>query len=248
MSDKDNIHAGHRSRMMNKLLQSPQTLADHELLEILLFYALPRIDTNGLAHRLIKVFGGLDGVINATPDALKAVEGVGDYSAGIISIMSEFTKRFSQNKSQNPVLSTPQKIRQEITEHFDKVEYETFLLIMLDERYKLIMKTEFSIGEYKKVSAEISTISKSLSIHKPAFVVIAHNHTSGEVFASNADDDATRKINLLCEIHGCNLIDHVIVSKNGKYYSYHMSGRLDEIRKQTEVNALFDKIKENNNE
>ena len=248
MKEKENLHAGHRSRMMKKVLNNADVLAEHELLETLLFYALPRIDTNGLAHEIINTFGGINGVLKANADELKAINGVGDSVAGIILIVSQLVKRFGGQKEKKISLSTPQKLQARIQELFTDLTYEKFLFIMLDAKYNIIAQTGFTSADPNVVKAEIPSLSKALSLHKPTHAVIAHSHTGNTAEASKADDDATRRINLLCEIHGCNLIDHVILARGNALYSYHMSGRLDEIKKQSDVDRLFDKIKESYND
>ena len=79
MSEIENIHAGHRERMMKKVKDTPDGLLDYELLEILLFNMLPRINTNPLAHKLIKTFGSVEKVITASVDELMAIKGVGTW-------------------------------------------------------------------------------------------------------------------------------------------------------------------------
>ena len=77
MKTNSNLHEGHRSRLKAKFLENPSIVSDHELLEVLLYGALPRVDTNEIAHRLLKVFGSLSGVFSATEKELTCIEGVG---------------------------------------------------------------------------------------------------------------------------------------------------------------------------
>ena len=84
-------------------------------------------------------------------------------------------------------------------------------------------------------------MAKAVAIHKPAYAIIAHNHPSGSVTPSEADDLTTMKINTLCAVHGVNLIDHVIVAGN-KFYGYNSEGRLQAVKENSDLDKLFMKI------
>ena len=119
MSTKDNVHSGHRERIIGKFLDNPNAFLDHELLEILLFYALPRKDTNALAHRIIRRFGSLDKVFNSSKDELKSVEGVGDKIANLIILVGQVHKNLQNSKDVKKRLDTFEKVKNEIKEFFE---------------------------------------------------------------------------------------------------------------------------------
>ena len=87
-------HSGHRGRLKQEFLLRPDSFPDHKLLELLLFYANPRSDTNPLAHDLMDHFGTLAGVLDATPDALKAVPGIGEHAATLFKAVNELSRRY----------------------------------------------------------------------------------------------------------------------------------------------------------
>ena len=91
------VHQGHRARQRKKLLENgPRAFADHELLEMLLYYAIPRRDTNELAHRLLERFGSLQGVFSAPVEELSTVEGVGENAAVLLNLVPQIWQRSLQ--------------------------------------------------------------------------------------------------------------------------------------------------------
>ena len=245
MKDK-NVHAGHRQRLINKFLASPEQCYDHEILEILLFYAIPRKDTNELAHALIQKFGGLTNVLSADVNQLKAVEGVGDKVACQIMLVNNIAQKLlKENKNKQKVfLTTPEKIRNELFDDFYGLKTESFIMVLMDKNYELKAKVVFTDNNPTQVRADIPEIVQAINIHKPKFAVIAHNHPSNRVEPSDEDDFTTKKINILCELHDVVLSDHIIFAGE-QIYSYKMEGKMEQIRKTVALNALFDKIKEN---
>lgn len=242
METKDNVHEGHRARMMDKVINYPDSLYEHEKLEALLFFALPRINTNPLAHRLIKTFGSLDRVLCASVGELKTVEGVGDRVAGLIKLVGEIIKGKEENKNPLLDLSTPDKCARYVLQLFDGNDgKEQFYLLLLDNNSKLVNKVAFSDSNADKVKADIPEISNALHIHRPRFAIMVHNHPSGIAFPSEADDFATMKINLICTISGTDLRDHIIYGK-GNVYSYRLEQRIEGIKERADVNKVLNSI------
>ena len=88
------IHDGHRRRLKTEFLIRPDAFPDHKVLELLLFYANPRADTNPLAHALIERFGSLTGVLDATPDELCKVPGIGEHASVLLKAVKELGGRY----------------------------------------------------------------------------------------------------------------------------------------------------------
>ena len=241
MSVDNNLHKGHRERTIKKFLQSADSFPEHEVLEVLLFFALPRIDTNPLAHRLIQMFGSLDGVFNATAEQLLSVDGVGEKVATQILLVSQVIKRIKNNaKETEHYLINFAKAKEYLVSLFQGLNHEKFVILLLSKKYKLLANLEFSNDAVHSVSAEIPDLVKAINIHKPAFAIIAHNHPSGNITPSEQDDFTTKKLNVILDLHDVNLFDHVIVSGE-RAYSYNQERRIDEIKKAT-LNKLFNKI------
>lgn len=243
MKDKENVHSGHRERMMTKFLANPDSFLDHELLETLLFYAVPRVDTNPIAHKLLKRFGTLEKVVCADKAELMTVDGVGEKTANLIMLTGKIQSLIAAQGQKKIKLSNFQKARELICEAFRLENTEKVAVYLLDKKHVLITKLEFTDDKKYRVSTDIPELSKALAVHKPTFVIIAHNHTSGFERPSPEDDLATKRINLLCDVHGVGLIDHIIYA-DGKCFSYRHSGRLEYIKHDSDINKLLEGIKE----
>ncbi len=243
MSLMGDIHAGHRERAIEGFLKNTGGLNDHQVLEILLFFAIPRIDTNPLAHKLIKMFGDLKGVFSATHTQLMSVDGVGKKTASFILAIAEVFKRIEYKKEKQISFSNPQETKDYLFGIFDGLSHEKFMMILLDSKFKLLAKVEFTDRQRDKVSAEIPEVVSAINIYKPTYAIMAHNHTSGNAKPSNEDNFATKKINLICELNGVNLIDHIIISANNAF-SYKGENLIDNIKRQSNLKNIFNGIKE----
>lgn len=243
MEEKENVHVGHRERMVKKFLDNPNALLEHELLEMLLFYAVPRIDTNPLAHKILKHFGSIDKVFSATADQLKTIEGVGDKVASLIILFGKMSDLLSMRRDKKHKLYSFADVRKEIEGCFDSDDFETFVLLLLDKNRVKITSLKFSNQFIHQVMTDVNEISRAFVIHKPVYVILVHNHPSGKIEPSCADDLATMRVKLICDLHGVGLVDHVICAGD-EYLSYHLSGRLDEIKNNADINKLLKTIKE----
>lgn len=244
MNESENIHSGHRKRMLEKAVNAPESLADHEILEVLLFYVLPRRDTNALAHRLIRAFGGIDKVFRASAKELKTVDGVGDKVAEYITVNGRLLGVIGDRKAdkRESWLSFADS-KAAILRKFVGMREEMFVMFLLDAKRRVIMELSFEDKNRNNVSADIPEIAKAFALHKPSFAVVAHNHPSCNPLPSAADDMSTKKINILCEMHGVTLLDHVIVAGENTY-SYFAENRLSGIKEVADLDKLLTGIKE----
>lgn len=242
MKEQENLHLGHRERLLAKFMLNPDAFNDHEILELLLFYAVPRTDTNPLAHRLLKLFGNLDGVMNAEKEQLLAIHGVGEKTCAYLLALGQALKRIKNQSRKKVKLSSIFDTKEWLFNYYRDKEKENFIMIMLDGKYNLIAYSEFTDKNKHSVSAEIPEVVCAINVHKPKNIIISHNHPYGEVSPSTMDDFTTKKINIICELNDIVLLDHVIISKN-KAYSYRETHRLDEIKEKATLNNLFKEIK-----
>lgn len=227
MVTKENLHQGHRARTMEKFLKYPDSLLDHELLEVLLFGLIPRVDTNKIAHNLLKTFGSLEVLFRASGKALMSVEGVGRATASHLKAIGEIYARiFDREKKKNLRMGTVEQARNEIISTFDQIQHEEVLKVfLLDKKYGIITCLTFDNKRVDKVSISVAEVANAIALHKPAFIILAHNHPSDTLQPSPQDDLATKKVQILCDVHGATLLDHFIVGKS-TIYSYHSSNRL----------------------
>lgn len=235
MSSEQNLHSGHRERMMEKFLINKAALSDHEVLEMLLFYALPRINTNDIAHRLINTFGSLNNVFAADKDQLKAVKGVGEKAALQIMIVGDIINRLHVKNSKEIRLNNFSALKEYLDGQFDN-KVERFLIILLDKKYKVIAQHDYTDNRKEVVSAEIPEFASLLAAHKAENVMLIHNHPSGDSKPSESDDTTTAQVAMICSMHGKRLVDHVIFGDN--LYSYRDSGKLQKILNKANINNI----------
>lgn len=241
MDKGENLHAGHRARMTEKFLKHPELFSDHEILEILLFYALPRKDTNALAHKFLKTFGDLKGVFNASPEQIKSVDGCGDRVATFLMLFKQTIDRVNNAEKKEIYMQNYQQTIDVIVPFFDKMRTETFAMFLLDKNFKLLAKTSFCDNKEASVGADLPELISAFNIHKPTYAIMAHNHPSNNPLPSEEDFLTTKKIFVLCELNGVALIDHVIVSGK-KTYSFRFEGHIEKFEKTVKLNNIFDKL------
>ena len=228
---QEGLHSGHRERLINKFVEYPDSFSEHELLELFLFPILPRKDTNETAHRLLMAFGSITKVFSATAEQLMTVRGVGKTIAAQIVLHAKIMQKLilaDKNRENKPFTSFD-TIKDEVLNMFNGVHGEKLFFILLSEKLEKIFCIDFVGNNDNEVFADTLEITKALSIHKKAkFAILAHNHPSGTAEPSAADDSATKRLCILCEVYGVNLADHIIVAGN-KTFSYRGERRLDYI-------------------
>lgn len=237
------IHAGHRERMYDKLLVSPDSLSEHEYLEVLLFAFIPRKNTNPLAHKLIRTFGSLSGVFNASAKELMSIDGIGKSVASQIVAFGKILQKVNTNKEKTFTWSSITAHSSEIISWFENQEFEKFILVLISANDKEIAKISFDGSSVGSVDASIAEIMHAIAIHKPKKIVIAHNHPSGNVQPSSVDDYATMRLKVICAFHGIQLKDHVIVYGN-EVFSYMLTDRLSKVGKLANIDNIIRNIKE----
>ena len=214
--DKKNVHAGHRERMRKKYLRvGIDGFEEHEILEMLLFCCFAQRDTNKLAHTLISTFGSISGVLAASIDELKTVEGIGDVSAFRLKLIGDIVVQGQIGKDKRPVLNNSDKISTYITPFFAASKTEIVLAISLDQNLRVMRTTKIHEGSFDSVSFPIAKIVRNLVASGAAAVVIAHNHPLGVALPSVQDIRATEKLKAALESVGIMFVDHVILGIDG---------------------------------
>jgi len=216
MSNKNkvSIHQGHRARVREKLMSetSFDSLMDHELLEFLLYQSIPQGDTNALAHNIIKHMGSLNNVLEASPLELMQIKGVGEVTALHLASFLAVTKRYLLGTLEKK--PTFESTRQ-IIEYFQALcmgnKYECAYVLYLDKSKRLIKAEKLSEGSIDSTGIYVDKIIQGSLLHKAYYVVLGHNHTSGNTFPSPQDILNTELLmNALINIRKF-LLDSVIV-------------------------------------
>lgn len=229
MSEKENLHKGHRQRMWKKYLEHGiDCFADHEILEMLLYSCYTRRNTNDIAHELIKRFGSLEGVINASYNELCEVENVGPSAAATISFMNDFAKRFHTEDYSGLVLADTESLRAYCTKLLTGCKIEVSHALYLDSRFALITQQRLSRGHTSAVEFDIRTIAERALKFKCSNVVLVHNHPGGVALPSSTDVSTTRRVSNALYNLGIKVVDHIIVV-DGDSYSMRRARLLQDI-------------------
>lgn len=213
------VHAGHRRRLRERFrTQGLAGFAEHEVLELLLTYAIPQRDVNPVAHALIDRFGSLSAVLEADAAELMRVEGVGEHAASLIALMPELFGCYQRSLlGERPVISTFQDAMTYCLSLFYGVHDEQIYLICLDQGGRVLHPALLRRGTIDRVNIyPREAVELALRYHAHA-VLLAHNHPSGMAYASQADRDVTQMIAQALGIVGVRLIDHLVVCGTGAY-------------------------------
>lgn len=209
-----NEHSGHRKRMRERFLSHGlDNFDDHNVLELLLFYALPRQDTNALAHRLMERFGSLDAVLDATVEELTAVEGMGPSAAALLKLVLGVGRRYQICKNEpGKILSSTVAVGQYLVPRFLGQRDETVLLLCLDAKMKLLCCREVGQGDVSCARLNLRRVMETALGQNAAAVILAHNHISGIALPSPEDLNTTAQVYQLLRQVNVVLQDHIIVA------------------------------------
>ena len=221
------IHDGHREKMRKRFLQGGlEPFADHEALELLLYYAIPRRDVNPVAHALMERYGSLSAVLAAPVEDLKNVEGIGESAAVLLSLVPKIAKKARlADASQETVLSTTERVGDFLLERFAGELHEVVYQLCLDRKGKLLTCKRLTEGSVASADLDIRKIVENAILCQASAVVLAHNHPSGVALPSQEDYAATDRVQAALATIGVELADHIIVA-DGDYVSMADSGFL----------------------
>ncbi len=208
-----NNHKGHRVRMKRRFaLEGEVGFNDHELLELLLFYAIPRKNTNEIAHLLMERFGTIENMAEATVDELKLVDGVGDSVAVLLRLVLMLAKRYAMQAPKGRIrLNTVQKLVDYASEHTMGAVKELVYAAFMDDSLNLISAELVAVGSVNKSKPIIRTVVEFTILKRATSVALFHNHPNGCVEASAADIEFTSALEHELDIIGVNFVEHVIV-------------------------------------
>jgi DNA repair protein RadC len=209
--------AGHRERLRARFLKSgPDSLPDYEMLELLLFQALPRRDTKPLAKRLLKHFGSYSEFISAEATALKEVDGVGEAVVVALKTVQAAALRLSREEILNqPVLSNWNKLIAYCRASMGFEKNERFRILFLNKQNVLIADEVQQTGTVDHTPVyPREVVKRALELGATA-VIMVHNHPSGDPAPSQADIDMTKEVEDAGAKLGIQLHDHLIMTKAG---------------------------------
>ena len=207
---------GHRSRLKERFLNDGlDTFNEINALEILLFYAVPRSDTNPLAHRLLDRFGSFSAVLDADYNDLLEVDGVSDHTATFLKLLPAAARYYQSGKiAQRQQLATLTDIGEFFVRKYVGVIKETVYMLLLDNKRCIISVEKIHEGSVSSAAVSVRKMAETALKKRAASVVIAHNHPSGIAVPSPDDVLITRNMSAAFQTLEIEFIDHFIVAEN----------------------------------
>lgn len=208
-------HTNHRERMRQRFLEHGlDNFADHEVLELLLFYAIPRGDVNPLAHRLLDIFGSLANVLEAETPDLCRVEGMGDKTAAFLHMLPPMFRRYQTSKIQGTTYDTTEKIAEYLVKYYIGRPREQLSAVLMDNKCRLIRICDIAEGSATSVKIDLRKLLQCILQYNAADVVLAHNHPRGMCNPSRADIVQTSTIREMLKNIDVRLVDHIIIAED----------------------------------
>ena len=230
------LHENHRARMQARVERDGlESLAEHEALEYLLFLAIPRRDTNELAHRLIQHFGDFCKVMEAEPEELEQVEGIGPKSARLIHTVMAFGRYYGLKKRKRRVaLDRVENAAEYVKPLFLGQQNELLYLILLDDKCCPVRDMRIAEGVPNRVHIDTRKLLRDVARTDATCAILAQNHPTGLALPSEADLIATAGIMKALDPLGVSIIDHIIVAGED-FCSMRERGCLPEYRGNNDI-------------
>lgn len=207
-----NPHAHHRQRMIDRAMADGlENFADHELLEMLLFYSQPRVNTNPTAHALLERFSSVKDTVNASIDDLCTVDGTGVRSALLIKMVGEMMKRYERDAFQRiSSYRSVVQIARFLHPYFVGVNVERLYMVLFNNRMNIIDCVMLSEGSVNATDISLAKISKAVFQKNAAAVLLAHNHPNGLTIPSDEDVQMTEEVQRHLSPLGIVLLEHLV--------------------------------------
>ena len=208
------VHDGHRQRLKERFLaEGLDNFTDIQVLELLLFYCIPRKDTNVLAHELLKRFGGFAQVLEAKPEDLMKVEGIGAGAAMFLNMIPAAGRYYDVERVKlGKVLRTTEDCVQYLLPFFKGRSQETVFLLCLDAKCKVLSCQQVGEGSVNSANVPIRRIVEVALAANATTVVLSHNHPSGIALPSHEDVATTQRLAAALDAVEITLADHIVVA------------------------------------
>jgi DNA repair protein RadC len=222
----DNIHANHRARMRKRYIeQGIEAFAEHEILEMLLYYCYPRRDTNETAHLLINDYGSLHNLMDADPRDIQSRCGISENAAVLISMIPQLAKRYTQSKwDVKTIMRDADTAGHFAVSLFVDATTEVFYIICLDKQCRVNYVARMTDGTLDETAIYPREVFGVALRHHAEAVILSHNHPGGTLRPSRKDIEMTRRLKEGFDYINVDIIDHIIVAE-GKYYSMAKRGQ-----------------------
>ena len=214
-----NEHADHRQSMKDRFLENGLDIFDeHQVIELLLFFGIPRRDTNVIAHRLIKRFGSLRDVLDAPYEELLKVDGIGEHAATLIKLSAELSRRYLLSESLDTErFDTVDKLGKFLINLFLGKRNEEVYLLTFNGKMEMLSCDKLADGLSNLVSFSVKPLIESAILTHASGIVLAHNHPGGIASPSGSDISLTDQLMYMCDQISIPLIEHFVVAGNSYY-------------------------------
>lgn len=219
------VHDGHRARMRARFLQEGlDQFTDIQVLELMLFYCIPRKDTNPIAHALLERFGSLSQVLEAPLEDLCDVEGITENAAVLLQLVTHVGRYYLTDRAARvKILPTLESCAAYIVPFFYGRKHETVFLLCLDAKCKVLSCRKIAEGNVNATGISIRKIVETALGANASSVVLAHNHPGGLAIPSMEDIQTTRQVFSALQAVEVHMVDHIIVADDD-YVSMVQSG------------------------
>lgn len=214
---KENPHAGHRARMKKRFIENGfQGMEPHEILELLLYYALPRRDTNPLAHRLLDRYGSLSKVCDAPAEVLQTDFGLSESAAVLLKMVPELARVYTISCQEQSGIDMRQAVEL-FRARFIGATVEKLAIALSDAQDNLLLCDVIYEGSVSASMVPVRKIAALALRHNAKYAYLAHNHPSGVCVPSRQDLEATRLISETLNSIGVMLVDHIIFTSTESF-------------------------------
>ncbi len=212
----ENLHDGHRERLRERFFREGLDHFPHHMsLELLLFYSIPRADTNAIAHGLLNTFGSIAGIFDADYQDLLKVEGIGPASAGLIKLIPSMCRLYLEDKNADGVtLDTPQKIFEYMSPKYIGETNEVVYILCLDRRDKLLLCQKLIEGTLDSAPIILRHVVEVVVRTGATSMVLVHNHPQGFSIPSSDDIKVTVKLKKSLDTLNIKMSDHMIIARD----------------------------------
>ena len=219
------VHDGHRERLKERFRsEGLDGFTEVQVLELLLFYSVPRKDTNEIAHALLEKFGTLAQVLDANPADLEKEPGMGSSSALFLKLLSAAGRRYQISRTESAtILRTLEQCGAYLQPRFFGRKHEAVFLLCLDAKCKVLACKQVGEGSVNSAGVPIRRIVETALSANATMVVLAHNHPSGLALPSADDIQTTKRLAVALDTVEITLIDHLVFSDDD-YVSMAQSG------------------------
>ena len=208
----ENLHEGHRKRLKEKFLRNGlDGFEEHEILELVLFFGIQRVNTNGIAHQMISKYNNLAGVFNAPFEELKSFKGITDNAATLLKLIPQLLRAYSVELNDISIMDNMQNVADYFISEYIGVVEEEVKVCCLDNKLKIISCSTISKGTVSSAPVNVRKIVEAAFRSNSSVVMIAHNHPGGEAIPSAADISITRQLIRTLSKIDISLIDHIII-------------------------------------